>query len=219
VLPLADIYWGPSYDNDNIKSRLEKYNRKDEVIFEFYENNVNKKIAQLLSEGEVVARFCGREEMGARSLGNRAILANPAHPDVITLINKMIKKRDFWMPFASSIKVEKRHEYIVNDKNIDSPYMILSFDTSAEGKKKLSAGTHPQDNSIRPQEVSKKNNYQYWDLINEFESITDQGGILNTSFNLHGSPIVHTPEQAMDVLLDSGLTYLQLENYIVYKKC
>ncbi len=218
VLPLADIYWGPLYESKDIKSRIEKYHRKNEVVFECFEHNINKKVAKLLSEGKVVARFCGREEMGARSLGNRAILANPTDPEVITLINKMIKKRDFWMPFASSIKVERRHEYIVNDKNIDSPYMILTFDTSDEGKKKLNAGTHPQDNSIRPQEVSKENNFQYWDLINEFEEITGQGGVLNTSFNLHGFPIVHTPEQALDVLLDSGLTCLQLEDFIVYKK-
>ncbi len=217
IVPLNDIYWGPSYSNDDIRSSIERYNRNHEITFEFIGDGINKKVAELLASGEVVARFCGREEMGARSLGNRAILANPTDAQVITLINKMIKKRDFWMPFASSIKIEKRHEYLENQKNISSPYMILTFDTTVEGKEKLRAGTHPQDNTIRPQEVSKESNYQYWDLINEFELLTGQGGILNTSFNLHGLPVVHTPEQAIDVLLDSGLTCLQLESYLIRK--
>jgi len=217
ILPISDIYWGPSYTNNEVEIRLRKYNRKQEVSVEKIGSEINKKVAQLLSDGEVVARFCGREEMGARSLGNRAILANPSDMHVITEINKMIKKRDFWMPFASSIKRERRHEYLVNTKDIDSPYMILTFDTTKDGKNKLKAGTHPQDNTIRPQEVCKESNSEYWDMINEFELLTGQGGILNTSFNLHGYPIVNTPEQALNVLLDSGLKYLQIEGYLIRK--
>ncbi|WP_038249429.1 carbamoyltransferase C-terminal domain-containing protein [Ghiorsea bivora] len=214
---LENIYWGPSYTDDEIKGCLDAYSRKDEVIAEYFGEKVNSKVASLLVDGEVVARFSGREEMGARSLGNRAILANPTDSEVITLINKMIKKRDFWMPFASSIKIEHRHDYLVNPKDVSSPYMILTFDTTDEGQEKLRAGTHPQDKTIRPQEVSQASNPDYWDLINKFEKLTGQGGILNTSFNLHGLPVVHTPEQALDVFLDSGLTSLQLEGYLVRK--
>ena len=127
----------------------------------------------------------------------------------------MIKKRDFWMPFASSIKIERRDDYIVNQKKIEAPFMILTFNTTKKGREELRAGTHPQDHTIRPQEVSKENNPEYWDLITEFETLTKQGGILNTSFNLHGYSIVNTPEQALDVLFESGLKYLQLQDFLV----
>ena len=212
---LKNIYWGPDYSSQEVEKRIESYPRKSNFTFQFLGSEINKKVAQLLANGKVVARFNGREEMGARSLGNRAILANPTHPEVINTINKMIKKRDFWMPFASSIKIERREDYLVNQKNIEAPFMILTFNTTQKGREELRAGTHPQDHTIRPQEVSKDNNPEYWDLITEFETITNQGGILNTSFNLHGYPIVNTPEQALDVLLDSGLKYLQLQDFLI----
>lgn len=215
IPPLNNIYWGPEYSNEEVEKRIIKYPRKSEISFRCYGNEINKKVAELLANGDVVARFHGREEMGARSLGNRAILANPTHPEVITTINKMIKKRDFWMPFASSIKIERRDDYIVNQKKIEAPFMILTFDTTEKGREELRAGTHPQDYTIRPQEVSRENNPEYWDLITEFETLTKLGGILNTSFNLHGYPIVNTPEQALDVLLESGLKYLQLQDFLV----
>ena len=217
ISALDNVYWGPEYSEEDVEQTLQSYPRKHDIEFEFHGDEINKKVADLLACGEVVARFFGREEMGARSLGNRAILANPTHPQVITTINKMIKKRDFWMPFASSIKIEKRDDYIVNEKKVDAPFMILTFDTTESGRKSLNAGTHPQDHTIRPQEVSRDSNPEYWGLIDEFEKQTNQGGILNTSFNLHGFPIVHKPEQALDVLLDSGLKYLQLQGYLI--KC
>lgn len=217
VFPLENIYWGPEYSDDKIALVLDGYMCRGDLIVEYYGDDIHYEVAKMLASGGVVARFFGREEFGARSLGNRAILADPKNPGVIVRINKMIKKRDFWMPFACSMKSEALDNYLVNPKKIPAPYMILTFDTTKAGRSELYAGTHPQDGTVRPQEVVKESNPEYWTLIDHFEQLTGRGGVLNTSFNLHGYPIVHTPEQALDVLLESGLEYLQLGGYLVRK--
>lgn len=218
IPPLADIYWGPDYSEEAIERSLRNYPKQSDLIVEKCGDAIHARVAKLLADGEVVARFAGREEMGARSLGNRAILANPQNPNVIVLINNMIKKRDFWMPFASSMKKEWSEKYLQNPKKISAPYMILTFDTTEVGRADLYAGTHPQDKTVRPQEVTMDSNPGYWELLDEYEKLTGCGGFLNTSFNLHGYPVVHTPEQALDVLLASGLPFLQLGKFLVWKK-
>jgi carbamoyltransferase len=173
-------------------------------------------VAELLANGEIVARFADREEFGARALGNRSILADPSDPKVVRTINEMIKMRDFWMPFACSILHERSDKYIVNPKSMTYPYMIITFDTT-ELRHELLAGMHPFDYTVRPQEVSRTANPRYHRLISLFEEYAGRGVILNTSFNLHGEPIVHSPEDAIEVLCRSGLTHLMLENILIQK--
>jgi carbamoyltransferase len=135
---------------------------------------------------------------------------------VIREINDMIKSRDFWMPFAPSMLPEAAKEYLVNKKNIEAPYMILAFDTT-EKRVDLPAALHPYDWTARPQVVTKQMNPEYYHLIDEFRKRTGRGVVLNTSFNLHGFPIVDSPEDALDVLARSGLKCLALGNYMVRK--
>jgi carbamoyltransferase len=163
-----------------------------------------------------VARSKGRMEFGARSLGNRAILADPTKPEVIRIINEMIKSRDFWMPFAPSMLAECEQDYVINPKRVPAPYMILSFDTTARVQE-LAAAIHPYDRSARPQVVSQEWNPGYHHLISEFRQRTGRGVILNTSFNLHGYPIANTPEDALEVLKNSGLRHLLLGHFLVHK--
>jgi carbamoyltransferase len=111
---------------------------------------------------------------------------------------------------------EAAKEYLVNKKNIESPYMIMAFDTT-EKRGDLLAALHPYDNTARPQVVTKQMNPDYHRLIDEFRKITGRGVVLNTSFNLHGYPIVDSPEDALDVLARSGLKCLALGNYMVRK--
>ncbi|UJS17883.1 MAG: hypothetical protein L3J17_02200 [Candidatus Jettenia sp.] len=107
------------------------------------------------------------------------------------------------MPFACSVLEECASEYLINFKNISAPYMILTFDTT-EKVNNIKAGTHPYDNTIRLQVVLKTHNEQYHRLINEFRNLTGIGAVLNTSFNLHGFPIVHDPK---DAYVGSDLPY------------
>jgi len=211
IPPLRDLYWGLEFKNDEVEDLLKRkhllYERKDDI---------EREIALLLSQGEIVARFKGRMEFGARALGNRSLLADPRNLSVIKIINEMIKNRDFWMPFAPSVLKERENDYVINPKEMNAPYMIICFN-STDKIDHLKAACHPYDNTVRPQIVEKDWSPDYYRLIKEFEKITGIGAILNTSFNLHGYPIVCSPEDAIGIFLKSGLKYLALENFLVRK--
>ena len=178
----------------------------------------SKKIAKLLASGNVIARFSSdRFEFGPRALGNRSIIADPRNQDIINTINKKVKVRDFWMPFAPSILEEDLHKYIINKKNHKPYFMTMSFETTNLGRKMLPAACHPFDKTVRPQMVKKDTNLKYHKLITEFKKITGVGGILNTSFNLHGEPIVYSPRDAIRTFKKSGLSYLNIDNYLISK--
>jgi len=216
ITPIRDLYLGPEFSNDQVGEVLRRFNFKTPVRYERL-TPIEPRVARLLAEGRVVARFKGREEFGARALGNRSILANPADPIVVGLINDAIKARDFWMPFAPSILEERSADYIRNPKRVRAPYMILSFDTT-DRCDEIRAAIHPFDRTVRPQEVPADWNPDYHALLKEFERLTGIGAVLNTSFNLHGYPIVSGPEDALDVFDRSGLTHLAIENWLVTKR-
>lgn len=213
---LKGIYFGLSFSNKDVFDAYNKYAFKHRYEITFFDD-INQQVASLLAENHVVARFSGREEFGARSLGNRAILGNPSSPGVIKEINEMIKNRDFWMPFASSILDEDFVKYIeTNDKN-DPLYMVMTYDTKPKADE-IVAGIHPYDRTIRPQLVTQAHNLDYWKLLKAFKALCGAGGVLNTSLNLHGLPLVHRPEDAFEVLERSELNFLAIENYLISKK-
>ena len=130
----------------------------------------------------------------------------------------MIKSRDFWMPFAPSMLTEAEKEYIINPKSMSSPYMIVAFDSVEKSREKLVAAMHQYDFTVRPQVVSREHNSDYHSIIKSFRKEAGIGAVLNTSFNLHGFPIVYTPEDAYYVFENSGLEHLQLNDFLVSKK-
>ncbi len=211
--PLGPIYWGGAPTEPEIEAALRSAG--DGFRFE-RPASISERAAEALARGEVVARMDGRAEFGARALGNRSILADPSRPDVVRRINEMIKSRDFWMPFACSMLAERADDYIVNPKNLAAPYMILTFNATARVDE-IAAGSHPADRTVRPQLVQRDWNPAYWDLLRAFESRSGIGALLNTSFNLHGHPIVNTPAEALDVMRRSGLDRLILGPFWVEK--
>ncbi|MCL5270080.1 MAG: hypothetical protein M1457_05930 [bacterium] len=230
IAPLRTLYWGEEFGGDSLVTALAAAG--DRFAWE-RPADMAEHAAEALARGEVVARFAGRAEFGARALGNRSILADPSRPGVVRTINDMIKSRDFWMPFACSILNERAADYLVNPKGIAAPWMILTFDTVAdppERRAEINAGTHPYDGTVRPQIVSPGDNPAYYELLRAFERRTGAdgrrgigrsqgiGALLNTSFNLHGHPIVNTPAEALAVMERSGLRYLILGDYWVRKR-
>jgi len=214
VTPVADLYWGPGYDVEDVEKALADKPGQGYSVEK--PENMAAEVAKLLADGQVVARYYGRMEFGARALGNRSILADPRDYTVVNQINEMIKCRDFWMPFAPAVLDRRLDDYIVNPKHIKAPYMILAFDSS-ERRNEYPAAIQPFDKSARPQEVFREWNPGYYAIIEEFEKLTGRGIILNTSFNLHGHPIVCTPGEALDVFLRSGLNHLILGDYLCHK--
>ncbi|MBD3180238.1 MAG: hypothetical protein GF417_12020 [Candidatus Latescibacteria bacterium] len=217
--PIETLYLGPDETDDiNTKKEIEKFGEETEVEFTSeYVDNIEKRIAKLLADGEVVARCKGPMEFGARALGNRSILSDPSDLDKIRVVNNMIKKRDFWMPFAPVMLKERSDEYIENPKKMEAPYMIITFN-STDKYKEFIGGVQQKDLTARPQIITEKQNKNYYDILKEFEEMTGKGVLINTSFNLHGLPIVYGPKEALYVFENSGLNYLALGNYLLEKK-
>ena len=183
----------------------------------FKPQDMSMSIAELLSKGEIVAVCRGRMEWGARALGNRSILCAANDFRRINEINNMIKMRDFWMPFAPSIIEERASEYFNDPKNIHPKFMTFAFNVIEGRQQDLAAASHPKDHTIRPQIVSIDSNPDYHSILSKYLNITGHGVILNTSFNLHGEPIVYGAKDAFRVLELSGLRHLALNNFIISK--
>ncbi len=214
--PLNHLYFGPEYSHEYIEKVLGQNN------FEYkdYGRRIGVEVSRLLSEGNVVARFDGKMEFGARAMGNRSILADASNGDVVEIINRMIKKRDFWMPFAPSIIEEYADYYILHPELLQKvkPYfMMVTFESTPLARRDLKAAMHPYDKTIRPQLVNKFANPRYYELLTYYLKRTGRYGLLNTSFNIHGEPIVCSPEDALKTLRESGLQYLSLGDFLVYK--
>lgn len=186
-------------------------------------SEINKAVAKLLADNKIVARCSGNMEFGARALGNRSIMANPSKLQNITKINQAVKKRDFWMPFAPAILIDKAHEYVDIPTSIQghgSPYMMFAVDTLDDDKKRqdITCGIHQSDFTARIEGVNDEIYPDFYDIINEFYKITGIPCVLNTSFNLHGFPIVENSDQAIKVLLKSKIDYLIIDDKIISRK-
>ncbi|HTB15119.1 MAG TPA: carbamoyltransferase C-terminal domain-containing protein [Bryobacteraceae bacterium] len=181
------------------------------------ERDIERVAAEKLAEGKVVARAKGAVEFGARALGNRSILARADSPTAVREINEMVKNRDFWMPFGPSVLSERATDYYEKPKPVLSPYMMFGFRSRPEKRAVFGAALHPYDFTTRPQEVLEVHNPDYYRLLQEYEGRTGEGILLNTSFNLHGEPIVYRACDAVKVFLESGLRYMALGNWWVEK--
>ena len=213
IEPLKTLYLGPEPKPEEYSLGAEKAKKLGWHVTT--PTCIEATIADLLARGEVVARVSGREEFGARSLGNRAILADPSRSEVVKVVNKAIKCRDFWMPFAPSVIAEHASRHVYNPKNLAAQYMILAFDS--RNTDEVRAACHPEDSTIRPQIVTQESNPGYHRVLEEFYKKTGRGTILNTSLNIHGEPIVSSPEDAIEVMQRSGLNHLALGKYLISK--
>ena len=217
IVAVKDLYLGREFADDYIRKYLETV--KDRYEYEeLTEDEMAVKVGALLADNQIVARCCGREEWGARALGNRSILCNARYFKNIDVLNQYIKSRDFWMPFTPSILAEDVNEYVYNPRDMFAPYMCITFDASARAKENIPAALHPRDYTVRPQAVLAEWNSGYYKIINEFKKLTGISGVLNTSFNLHGEPNVGGPEDAIHTLDNSRLKYVILGNFLVTKK-
>lgn len=214
---IRELYLGPEYSNEYIEELIKKRDLKRKYGVEFHKD-VEGEIAELLSKDMIVARLAGKSEWGARALGNRSILGNPSRMETFYKVNDQIKMRDFWMPFAPTVLAERGKDYVLNPKKLWAPYMIMAFHSTELGQKELIAGIHQSDKTCRPQLLEKDWNPRYYKILKEFEKETGIGGVLNTSFNLHGEPMVCSPEDAIHTFEDSGLEHLAMENWVISKK-
>ncbi len=175
-------------------------------------------VAARLARGEVVARVDGRGEFGQRSLGNRSILAHPGRPGTVDKINHQIKYRDFWMPFAPTILARRALDYLDVEAPPHAPFMTVCFDSRPERRREIAEATHPADGSVRAQVLEPGANPGYQHLLEAFERRTGIGGLLNTSFNLHGEPMVSTADEAYRTFARSRLDALWLGGALIARR-
>ncbi len=211
VDPLTNVYWGPEYETDDVRELLET-NKVDYAE----PANLERRVAELLADGALVGWFQGRLELGPRALGNRSILADPRTETSRDRVNRFVKHREEWRPFAPSMVESAADEYLENA--IASPYMIDTFDVAPEKRDELGAVLHPADDTTRPQTVREEQNPRYYRLLREFETVTGVPVLLNTSFNDHAEPIVTTPTGALKDFFGMGLDVLVLEDVVVTKR-
>jgi carbamoyltransferase len=210
-------YLGPEYNNNEIKKIIKneltenfkiKFLKSDKTIIEF----IVKKIIQK----KIIALFRGRLEWGARALGNRSILADPRGTKIKDIINKKIKLRENFRPFAPSILFEHAKKWFVFSKikEVSSMMQVLQFKKDV---KFITPAIRHADNTGRLQTVKKKDNKFYYKLLSRFYKKTKVPILLNTSFNVD-EPIVCSPVDAINCFKKSKIDFLVIENFIISKK-
>jgi carbamoyltransferase len=165
-------------------------------------------IANLLVEGNIIAMYQGRSEAGPRALGNRSIVFDPRVKDGKDIVNR-IKNREWYRPFAGTILKEDVHEWFDMRGLEESPFMMYAVNV-LENKKELIPSIVHVDGTCRVQTVTKEQNLHYYNLISEFNKLTNVPILFNTSFNLAGDPLVETMEHALETLRKSEIKYLYL---------
>ncbi len=207
---MVDPYLGPKFSNEQIEDAL----RSEGVEYERCEN-IERRAAELIAEGNIVGWFQGRMEWGPRALGNRSILADARRADMKDIVNRRIKMREPFRPFAPAVLREHVDEFF--EFSGDSPFMLLAVRVKPDKAKLIPSVVHV-DNTARIQTVSEKNNQRFYKLIKHFKEITGVPVVLNTSFNVQGEPIVCTPVDGVRCFKNAGLDYLCIGDYLVWKK-
>jgi len=211
--PLPTVYLGTAYDDEAIRTELERQNLKFTKP-----KNIAKKIAKLLADNQVVPRFNGAMEYGPRALGNRTIYFQPNDPEVNDWLNKMLKRTEF-MPFAPAVLDDHAEECFVgvDGARFTARYMNMCFDCS-ESMRAIAAGCVHVDGTARPQLVRVEDNTDMHAILSEYHKLTGVPVLINTSFNMHEEPIVMTPADALRAFAEGGFTYLAIGPFLVEKK-
>jgi carbamoyltransferase len=210
---MKHAYWGPGYSATEIRTAMEERSLPGAgvEISELPEDELAKAAAQCIADGDVLGWFSGRAEWGPRALGNRSIIADPRRPEMKDILNRRIKHREIFRPFAPSILAEATAEFF--EQSNPSPFMTFAYSVRPEKRSALAAPTHV-DGTGRLQTVEREANPRYWKLIREFGRLTGVPAVVNTSFN-DNEPIVCRPEEAIDCFLRTQMDTLVLGNFLI----
>ena len=222
---------GPDFSDDEIEKYL---NLNNIPHVRMNKEKLYSEVAGLIASENVIGWFQGRMEFGPRALGARSILGDPRSEKMQSIINRKIKFRESFRPFAPSILAEKAGEYFGLDA--ESPYMLIvspvaeakrvpvqdGRDLKGLGKLKekrslVPAITHV-DYSARVQTVKMEDNPDYYELIKQFSERHGCPLVINTSFNVRGEPIVCTPEDAYRCFMRTNMDYLVMGSFVIDKK-
>jgi carbamoyltransferase len=206
-------YWGPGFSTAEIRAAIEASGiaREGSIVSELPEQELARRAAAIIADGKILGWFQGRAEWGPRALGNRSIVADPRRADMKDILNRRIKHREIFRPFAPSILAEATGEWFA--KSHPSPFMTLAYAVRPEKRELIPAPTHV-DGTGRLQTVTREANPRYHALISAFRDLTGVPVVLNTSFN-DNEPIVCRPEEAIDCFLRTKMDALVLGDFLV----
>ena len=206
-------YWGPGYSPAEIRSAIERSELAGSgvEISELPESELARAAAQRIADGNILGWFGGRAEWGPRALVNRSIVADPRRAEMKEILNRRIKHREMFRPFAPSILAECTAEFF--EESHPSPFMTFAYAVRPEKRDSLAAPTHV-DGTARLQTVDREANPRYWKLIREFGNLTGVPAVVNTSFN-DNEPIVCRPEEAINCFLRTRMDALVLGDFLI----
>ena len=204
---------GPSYEDAEIEATLVANDRRLRFRRCPTDADLHSEIADALVRGQIVARFDGRMEFGPRALGHRSILASATDPQIAERLNRAIKHREDFRPFAPAILAEDAGDYFDRSGDV-SPDMNTVAKALTTAKTKIPGGVHV-DGSSRIQTVTAERQPDLYGILRAYRSRTGIPAILNTSFNVRGQPIVCSPNDAIECFLQTPLDLLAIGPYLV----
>ena len=210
--PLSDVYFGPAYSEAEVRDEIEKAGLSAHAV---RSDQVQEDIAALLADGYVVSRFTGRMEYGPRALGNRTILYQTTDPSVNDWLNENLDRTEF-MPFAPATLLAYAQDCYEGLAGAEYParFMTITFNCT-EKMKKESPGVVHVDGTARPQLIDENTAPDFYRILQAYHRLTGIPSLINTSFNMHGEPIVCSPADALRSFRQGNLDYLAIENYLV----
>jgi carbamoyltransferase len=210
---MEHAYWGPEFSRDEMRGAIlaSRLGENGGSVSELPEEELLRKTAAIIADGKILGWFQGRAEWGPRALGNRSIVADPRRPEMKEILNRRIKHREIFRPFAPSILAEKTGEWF--EQAHPSPFMTMAYAVKCEKRDKIPAPTHV-DGTGRLQTVTSTANPRYWKLIREFERQAGVPVVLNTSFN-DNEPIVCKPQEAIDCFERTQMDVLVLGDFLI----
>jgi carbamoyltransferase len=192
-------------------------NATDDVVV-VNSTDVISDTVQLLCDGKIIGWFDGGSELGPRALGQRSILCDPRRPDAKETLNRRVKMREPFRPFAPAVLLEEASNWFDFGNTVpDSPFMLRVVDVKPEKRSEIPAIVHV-DGTGRVQTLTREHNGRFYELVRKFHEKTGVPVLLNTSFNRMGQPIIETPADAVACLLNTGLDCCVFEDRIVFKK-
>lgn len=205
---------GRKYPNSDVTAAL---NNREKVRV-IQSADVVSDVVDLLCDGKIIGWFDGGSELGPRSLGQRSILCDPRSPDAKEILNRRVKMREAFRPFAPAVLLEEATTWFeFGDTSPESPFMLRVVEVKHDKKELVPAIVHV-DGTGRVQTLTRENNGRFYELVKKFHERTGVPMLLNTSFNRMGQPIIETPTDAIECLLSTGLDCCVFEDRIVLKK-
>ena len=205
---------GRSYSLADVSAALDA---RDDVHV-VYPTDVLSDAVELLCDGKIIGWFDGGSELGPRALGQRSILCDPRRPDAKETLNRRVKMREAFRPFAPAVLLDEAANWFdFGDTTPESPFMLRVVPVNGQRKDEVPAIVHV-DGTGRVQTLTRPNNGRFYELVKQFHEKTGVPILLNTSFNRMGQPISETPADAIECLVNTGLDCCVFEDRIVFKK-